>query len=77
MKRAFLSHRIDFLSPAEAKANHDKYQALLAALGIEVTSAAETLAGEIGSSDAVARTDAATERREPPTSRHIWSGSSQ
>jgi nucleoside 2-deoxyribosyltransferase len=52
MKRAFLSHRIDFLSHAEAIANHDKYKALLAALDVEVISAAETLDSEIGSTDA-------------------------
>jgi nucleoside 2-deoxyribosyltransferase len=51
MKRAFLSHRIDFLSPAEAQANHDKYQALLTTLGIQVISAAETLESEAGSTD--------------------------
>ena len=43
MKHAFLSHRIDFLSPAEARANHDKYRALLAGLGVEVVSVADTL----------------------------------
>jgi nucleoside 2-deoxyribosyltransferase len=52
MKRAFLSHRIDYLSLAEAKANHAKYQALLAALGIKVISAAETLESEAGCTDA-------------------------
>ena len=52
MKRAFLSHRIDFLSPAEARANHDKYKALLAGLDVEIVSAADSLDGEIGSTDA-------------------------
>jgi nucleoside 2-deoxyribosyltransferase len=52
MKRAFLSHRIDFLSRAEAIANHEKYKILLAALDIEVISVTETLDSEIGSADA-------------------------
>jgi|SRR6516225_3999698 nucleoside 2-deoxyribosyltransferase len=52
MKRAFLSHRIDFLDPEEAKANHEKFQTLLAALGIEVVSVADSLDAEAGSTDA-------------------------
>jgi nucleoside 2-deoxyribosyltransferase len=52
MKRAFLSHRIDFLSPAEAAANHCKYQNLLVALDIEIVSVADTLDGELGKTDA-------------------------
>lgn len=52
MKRAFLSHRIDFLSPTDARANHDKYRALLAPLEVEIVSVADTLDSEIGSTDA-------------------------
>jgi len=52
MKRAFLSHRIDFLSPASARANHNKYKMLLSALDVEVVSAAETLDNEVDMSDA-------------------------
>jgi nucleoside 2-deoxyribosyltransferase len=52
MKRAFLSHRIDFLSPSEARANHDKYRTLLAALGVELISVADTLEDEVGRTDA-------------------------
>jgi nucleoside 2-deoxyribosyltransferase len=52
MKRAFLSHRIDFLSPAEAVANHDRYKTLLAALDIEIISVADTLENEAEKNDA-------------------------
>lgn len=52
MKRAFLSHRIDFLSPEEARANHDKYGILLDGLDVEIISVADTLDGEIGMTDA-------------------------
>lgn len=52
MKRAFLSHRIDFLSPADAKANHDAYRILLAPLDVEIVSVADTLDSEIGMTDA-------------------------
>lgn len=52
MKRAFLSHRIDFLSPAEARANHDKYRRLLSRFGVEIISVADTLESEAGSTDA-------------------------
>lgn len=52
MKRAFLSHRIDFLDPADAKANHEKFRKLLAALDVEVISAAESLDSEAESTDA-------------------------
>ena len=43
MKRAFLSHRIDFLSPADARANHDKYKTLLVGFDVEIISVADTL----------------------------------
>jgi nucleoside 2-deoxyribosyltransferase len=52
MKRAFLSHRIDFLSPADARANHDKYRALLAGLNVEIVSVATSLDGQAGNTDA-------------------------
>jgi hypothetical protein len=52
MKRAFLSHRIDFLSPEEARANHDKYGILLDGLDVEIISVADTLDSEIGMTDA-------------------------
>ena len=52
MKRAFLSHRIDFLSPADAQANHDEYRTLLAGLDLEIVSVADTLTSEIGMTDA-------------------------
>ncbi len=52
MKRAFLSHRIDFLSPADARANHNKYRALLAGLDVEIVSVATSLDGQIGNTDA-------------------------
>lgn len=52
MKRAFLSHRIDFLSHADAQANHDRYQMLVAGLGVEIVSVADALDSEIGMTDA-------------------------
>jgi nucleoside 2-deoxyribosyltransferase len=52
MKRAFLSHRIDFLSPADARANHNKYRALLAGLDVEIVSVATSLDGQAGNTDA-------------------------
>jgi nucleoside 2-deoxyribosyltransferase len=52
MKRAFLSHRIDFLRAADAKTNHDEYRILLAELDVEVVSVADTLDCEIGMTDA-------------------------
>jgi nucleoside 2-deoxyribosyltransferase len=52
MKRAFLSHRIDFLRPADAKANHNEYKILLAELDVEIVSVADTLDSEIGMTDA-------------------------
>ena len=52
MKRAFLSHRIDFLNPADARANHDKYKIILAELDVEIVSVADTLDSETGSTDA-------------------------
>jgi len=52
MKRAFLSHRIDFLSPAEAMENHDKYRALLAGLDVEIVSVATSLEDQAGNTDA-------------------------
>jgi nucleoside 2-deoxyribosyltransferase len=51
MKRAFLSHRIDFLSPADARANQGKYERLLAPFGVEIISAADSLDAETESSD--------------------------
>jgi nucleoside 2-deoxyribosyltransferase len=52
MKLAFLSHRIDFLSPDQAKANHDAYMTLLQGLDLEIVSVADTLEDEIGITDA-------------------------
>ena len=52
MKRAFLSHRIDFLRPAEAEANYNEYRTLLAGLDVEIISVADSLEGEIGMTDA-------------------------
>jgi len=52
MKRAFLSHRIDFLDPADAKANHEKFRILFAALDVEIVSAADSLDSQAGSTDA-------------------------
>ncbi len=52
MKRAFLSHRIDCLDPADAKANHEKFRALLEALNVETISVADSLDSEAGQTDA-------------------------
>jgi nucleoside 2-deoxyribosyltransferase len=52
MKRAFLSHRIDFLDPADARDNHDKFRELLAAFDVEIVSVANSLDSEEGSTDA-------------------------
>ena len=52
MKRAFLSHRIDFLSPVQARSNHDKYQSLLTDLDVEIVSVAVSLDKETGKTDA-------------------------
>jgi len=51
MKRAFLSHRIDFVCPADARNNHDRYRALLTKLDVEIVSAAYSLENEAGSTD--------------------------
>jgi len=51
MKRAFLSHRIDFVSPAEARGNHDRYRTLLTALDVEIVSVADSLDNEVASTD--------------------------
>jgi len=52
MKRAFLSHRIDFLDPADAKSNHETFSALLLPFGVEIVSAASSLENEAGCTDA-------------------------
>ena len=52
LKRAFLSHRIDFLDPADAKANHEKFQGLLEAIDVEIVSVADSLDSEAGKTDA-------------------------
>ena|SRR6476620_2766401 len=52
MKRAFLSHRIDFLDPADAKANHEKFRALLESIDVDLVSVADRLEGEAGRTDA-------------------------
>jgi nucleoside 2-deoxyribosyltransferase len=52
MKRAFLSHRIDFIDPADAKANHQKFRALLESLDVEIVSVADSLDDEAGKTDA-------------------------
>ena len=52
MKRAFLSHRIDFLDPADAKANHENFRVLLKAVDVEIVSVADSLEGEAGRTDA-------------------------
>jgi nucleoside 2-deoxyribosyltransferase len=52
MKHAFLSHRIDFVGPANARSNHDKYRALLSELGVEIISVADSLDTEVDSTDA-------------------------
>jgi len=52
MKHAFLSHRIDFLDTADAKANHEKFRVLLEGLDVEIVSVADSLDGEAGRTDA-------------------------
>jgi nucleoside 2-deoxyribosyltransferase len=60
MKRAFLSHRIDFMDPADARLNHERFRTLLAALDVEIVSAAVSLDNEAGLTDAeIVETDLA------------------
>jgi nucleoside 2-deoxyribosyltransferase len=52
MKRVFLSHRIDFLDPADAKANHEKFRALMEGVDVEIVSVADSLDNEAVRTDA-------------------------
>lgn len=52
MKRAFLSHRIDFLEADDARANHEKFSRLFEGCGVAIISAAESLDDEGANTDA-------------------------